>query len=146
MRDHLARGESEPRALAFLMGACTVMFVARWPALAREAHLEDADLNMLMGGALLALLFIAPLLFYGLALLAHAVSRATGGQGTPYGARLALFWALLASTPLILLNGLVAGFIGPGPSLTLVGALWFAAFLWFFFAGMRVVRQGEVLA
>ena len=34
-----------------------------------------------------------------------------GGQGSAYGARLAVFWALLSSAPLVLLNGLVAGFI-----------------------------------
>ena len=143
MRDHLARGRNEPRVLAFLMGACVVMFVARWPALAREAHLEDKNLDMLMGGALMGLIFVAPLLFYGLAFLLHLVNRATGGQGSAYAARLALFWSLLASTPLILLHGLVAGFIGPGPGLTLVGALWLTAFLWFVFASIRSVRRAE---
>ncbi len=142
LRAILARGPSEPRALAYLMAGCVVLFVARWPALARQAHLEDQDLNMLMGGSLLGLVFIAPLILYGLAFLVHLVSQATGGQGTAFGARMALFWSLLASAPLILLNGLVAGFIGPGAALQLVGLIWFGLFLWFWIAGMRVVREG----
>jgi hypothetical protein len=146
MHDHLARGRNEPRVLAFLMGACFVMFVARWPALARQAHLEDQDLNLLMGGALMGLIFVAPLLFYGLAFAVHLVNRVSGGQGSAYEARLALFWSLLASSPLILLHGLVAGFVGPGPGLTLVGALWLAAFLWFVLASMRRVRRAEAAA
>ena len=91
---------------------------------------------MLLGGALLGIVFIAPLLLYVLALVAHWIARAAGGQGDAYRARLALFWAFLASSPLILLNGLVAGFIGAGAALNLVGALWCAVFLWFWVSGM----------
>lgn len=141
MRRLLARGESEPRALAYCMAGCVVLFIAGLPALARNAHLTGSDLQMDMGGALLGTVFFLPLLLYALAALVHVVARIVGGQGSPYGARLALFWALLASSPLILLNGLVAGFIGPGLEQTLVGALWFAAFLWFWIGGLRVAQR-----
>jgi len=60
-----------------------------------------------------------------------------GGKGTWFGARLALFWSLLASTPLILLHGLVAGFIGDGPVQMAVGLLWLAVFLWFWLSCLR---------
>lgn len=133
----------EGRALAVLMGACALMFVAQWPGLARKAHLEGTELQPLLGGALMATLFLLPLVFYALALLAHAVTRAFGGQGTAYGARLALFWALLAASPLVLLNGLVAGFVGPGPALSIVGFAWVVVFGWFWIAGMRRVGWGE---
>ncbi len=127
----LSAGPREDRALAYLMGACGLIFVAQLPRLAREAHLTGGDLNMAMGGTLLAWLFIAPLLFYGFAALARLIGRLMGGQGSAYGARLALFWALLAASPLILLHGLVSGFIGPGPAQQIVGFLWLAVFLWF---------------
>lgn len=132
----LAMGVREDRLLVFLISGCVLAFVAQMPKLARDAHLTGQELNMLLGGALLGVVFIAPLLLYTLALLTHWVARLAGGQGEAYRARLALFWAFLAASPLMLLNGLVAGFIGPGPSLTLVGVLWFVFFLWFWVSGM----------
>ncbi len=139
----LAMGPREDRLLAFLMGACTLMFIAQMPRLAREAHLTGQELNILLGGALLGLIFIAPLALYALAALSHLLLRAMGGQGAGYCARLALFWALLASTPLLLLNGLVAGFIGSGPALTAVGLLWLTVFLWFWSAGLAQSYWGQ---
>lgn len=132
----LSMGAREDRLLVFLIAGCVLTFVAQMPKLAREAHLTGQELNMLLGGALLGIVFIAPLLLYVLALVAHWIARAAGGQGDAYRARLALFWAFLASSPLILLNGLVAGFIGAGAALNLVGALWCAVFLWFWMSGM----------
>lgn len=135
-------GQREDRALAILMGACAILFIARWPALARQAHLEGLELNMLLGGTLMATVFLAPLLFYALAFVAHLIARAIGGQGPSFNARIALFWSLLASSPLILLNGLVAGYIGAGIQLTIVGLIWFCIFMWFWIAGMLTVYRG----
>lgn len=132
----LATGPREDRALAYLMGACALMFIAQLPRLAREAHTSGQDLNMLMGASLLGLVFIAPLLFYALGGLSHMLAKVVGGKGSFYTARMALFWALLAASPLILLHGLVAGFIGPGAQLTLVGFIWFVVFLWFWISGL----------
>ncbi len=142
MRRRLADGVREDRALAMLMAGCLLVFVSRAPALARQAHLEAVELNPLLGGALFGWLFVAPLLLYGLAAASHLVARAVGGRGSWFGARLALFWSLLASTPLILLNGLVAGFMGEGPALTLVGLLWLCVFLWFWIRSLMVAEEG----
>lgn len=146
VRRLLAMGESEPRALVILMGGCAVVFVAQLPRLAREAHLTGQELNALLGGSLLGWLFIAPLFFYFVAALSHLIAKVAGGQGTFYRARIALFWALLASGPLMLLNGLVAGFIGPGIPLQIVGAAWLAVFAWFWFAGLRQAERAEAAA
>ncbi len=136
MQRMLARGPREDRALAILMGACLLVFISQWPALSRKAYLEEVELNSLLAGALFGWIFIAPLLLYGLAALSHLIAKAFGGRGSWYGARLALFWSLLAATPLMLLNGLVAGFVGPGPGLTLVGVIWCAVFLWFWISSL----------
>lgn len=133
----LARGIAEPRALAFVMGGCALTFVAQLPRLSREAHLNGTELQPAMGGALLAWVFIAPLALYVLSLITHVIARAMGRTGDSYGARVALFWAFLAASPLMLLNGLVAGFIGPGTALSLVGFVWFVVFLWFWLSGLR---------
>lgn len=131
MRRLLAMGRREDRALAFVMAFCVISFIAQMPALARKAHLEGVELNPLLGGALLGAVIILPLMLYVVAAISRLVARVFGGQGTWYGARLALFWSLLATTPLLLLRGLVAGFIGPGPVQFGVDALWLVVFLWF---------------
>lgn len=142
VRRLLDMGPNEGRALAILIAACLVVFVSQWPPLARQAHFEGRDVQPLLGGALMAWLFVAPLLLYGLAALSHLVARALGGRGGWFGARLALFWALMASSPLILLHGLVKGFVGEGPGLQIVGLLWFLAFTWFWIAGLREAEKG----
>ncbi|QYK40380.1 MAG: YIP1 family protein [Paracoccaceae bacterium] len=126
----LAEGAREDRALAILMGACGLSFVAQWPGLSRAAHLDaSVPLDARMGGALMGALFLLPLLAYGLAGLSHLVARVLGGGGTWFGARLALFWAFLAVQPLVLLMGLVVGFLGSGTAATVTGLAVFAAFM-----------------
>lgn len=141
IRRIVAGGAREDRALAILMAGCLLVFVAQWPRLAREAHLAGSELSLQLGGTMMAWLFIMPLFFYLLALVSHWALRATGGQGTAYAARIALFWALLASGPLMLFWGLLAGFIGQGPGLHVVGAIWLAVFLWVWVSGLLEARR-----
>jgi len=132
MRRHLAIGQREDRALMYLGLACILIFIAQWPRLRREALFDEAiPFDVRVGGAMLAWIFIVPLLLYAIAALAHIAARALGGQGTWYSARLALFWSLLAASPLWLLNGLVAGFAGSGPQMMLTGAAALGVFLVF---------------
>ena len=137
----LGQGIREDRALIYLMIGCLMVFVAQTPRLARQAYLTGEDLAMLMGATLLAWLFIAPLLLYAIAAISYLIARAVGSKITAYGARMALFWALLASSPVILLWGLTAGFIGPGIEMTGVGILWLGLFLWFWAAGLRAAAK-----
>lgn len=132
MRRLLSMGRREDRALAILIGACFVIFIAQWPRLSREAYLaaEGAPpLEALLSITFFSMLMIWPLAAYALAGLTHLVARAVGGRGTWYSARLALFWSLLATTPAWLFHGLVAGFIGPGPAQTVAGVILLIAFL-----------------
>ncbi|MFK7881301.1 YIP1 family protein [Roseobacter sp.] len=141
LRGMLSLGPREDRALAYLMAGCVIVFVAQMPRLAREAHIEGTELNMLLGASLMAWVFIAPLMLYCLAAASHVVAKLFRGRGSYYGARLALFWALLAASPLMLLNGLVAGFIGPGLELQIVGFVWFLAFVWFWVGGLIAAER-----
>ncbi|MGI1661728.1 YIP1 family protein [Palleronia sp. KMU-117] len=144
LRRRVAGAPREDRALAVVMAGCVLMFVAQWPLLSRLAF-EDPSvaLDMRLGGALLGWVFIAPLALYLLAAAVHGVLRLFGGRANWYEARMALFWALLASTPLWLLNGLVAGFIGPGAGQTIVGGLALLAFLGFWGAGLWEIETGH---
>jgi len=141
MRRLLAVGQREDRALAILMGGAFLAFVFQLPKLARQAHLNNEDLTGLMVNTLFACLFFLPLIFYGLAAVAHIIARLIGGKGTWYGARLALFWSFLAASPLMLLNGLVAGFVGDGFERQLVGFIWFVVFAGFWLINMRVAES-----
>ena len=131
MRRLLAGGTREDRALVYLMGACFVIFLAQWPRLARLAHYDDeVPLQAMLGGALLGWLFIAPLVLYGLAGLVRMVMVVLRRPIGWFEARLALFWGLLAASPLWLLNGFLNGVIGPGVVTDIVGLVILGAFFW----------------
>src|SRR6056297_3607009 len=87
IRRLLSDGAHEGRALAILMGACLIVFVAQWPRLSREAHLTGQELNPLLGGALLGWVFIAPLIFYLIAFLSHMVLWVLKRPSTGYATR-----------------------------------------------------------
>ncbi len=144
LRRRAAPPVSEPRALAILLAGCLIMFVAQWPVISRAAW-EDPSipLDARLGGALLGWLIIAPLAFYGIAALSHAAALVFRGRASWYEARMALFWALLAASPLWLLTGLVGGFVGDGPAFTLTGSLAALAFLVFWGAGLVETETGS---
>ncbi len=129
---HLARPVSEPFAFLLLVTFLILAFIALWPGMSRTATLDPArPMVQQIVAAGLALLATIPV-WYGVAAISHAIARAMGGQGTFYRARLALFMALVAASPLVLLHGLTIGMIGQGPQALLVGAIAGAAFatLW----------------
>lgn len=131
IRRHLARGQREDYVLYILLVACGIVFVSRWPELSRTAHLDASiPLSARLWATGLGWIFFAPLFFYALAWISYLIARIVGSWGTAYGARLALFWSLLVVSPIWLLYGLVDGFIGKGPQLTLVGLVLLGAFFW----------------
>ena len=142
MRRLLAQPRREGRLLGYAVTACLVVFVGQWPRLAREAALTGVDLNVLLGGALFGWMFVMPLALYLLAGISHGLASLAGGRGDGHGARLALFWALLAAAPLWLAHGLVAGAAGPGPLLSAVGLVAMAGFLWFWAACLVEAERG----
>jgi hypothetical protein len=142
LRQHLARGQSEPFAFSLLLVFLALAFVAQWPVAAREAHFagETSALPRILPRAMAVLATIP--VWYALAALSRLVARTLGGQGTWYGARVALFWALAAIGPLMLLQGLVSGMIGPGPALTAVTVGIGAAFFWLWFTLLHEAECG----
>lgn len=131
VRRHLARGQSEAFAFSLLVAFLVLAFVAQWPGASRAAfEAGNTPVSPRLLAIALALLATIPL-WYGLAALSRLIARAFGGRGTWYGARIALFWSLVAVTPLMLLQGLVAGLIGPSPGLTAVGVAAGGAFVVF---------------
>ena len=107
VRRLLERGGSESFLLTFLLIFLLLAFAAASPNLAREAFLKpEVQLPQRLFAAALGLLATIPV-WYLLAALSHLVARAVGGRGSYYGARLALFWALVVISPAMLVHGLV---------------------------------------
>jgi len=126
----LRMGQREDRVLAMLMGGCIILFVSQWPYRARQAHLTGETLTDYIQHDAVGLIFVLPLLAYGVAALLRLISRIFGAKADYYSARLAMFWALLASSPALVLAGMVKGFIGLGAANSIIGALWLLVFLW----------------
>ncbi len=140
----LCRAPDEPRALAVLMAACGLMFLAQWPLVLRAAATDPTiPLEARLGGALMAWLFLVPPIAYLVAVLSQGMLRALGRRTTAFGARMALFWAMLAAAPLWLANGLVGGLSGPGPLFSTTQILALAATLGLWLRGLwRIGRAG----
>ena len=137
----LGQGRREAFALNILMFACIVMFIAQAPYQSRQAHIDpDVPLMARMYWSAFLWIFIVPLMLYVFAALIQGLSRLARRPITGYGIRLSLFWALLASSPMILLLGLTAAFMGASPALQLVALLWLINVLWFWIAGMRAAE------
>lgn len=136
------RGMPDRALIVVLMVAMLMFLVAQAPAHARAAEIDPSiPFEARIGGAVLAVMFMMPLLAYAVAAIIAAISRLTLWRIAPDGSRLALFWALLAVSPAMLLAGLVAGLMGPGPALTLTQAVAGFGFLIIWGAGLRAVAE-----
>lgn len=144
LRDALAGGAREDRALALLMVAAALLFVAQLPAAARDAANDpSAPFEARLAGVLMAVVFILPLLAYALAATSHLVARILGGRGSWFGARVALFQALLAVAPVNLAHGIVRGMAGEGLAAQLFGVVAFAAFLYLWLGALSESESGR---
>jgi len=144
VRRFLSQGRNEVRALLFLMIAGALIFVASAPFQAREAQISpDGPLAVRLYWSAFLWVFIMPLLMYAFAAIIWLLSRVAGRRITGFEIRMTLFWALLASTPIILLLGLVAGMIGEGIQLQVTALLWLCVFGWFWISGL-LTAEGTV--
>jgi hypothetical protein len=130
-------GQREDRAIMWLVIGCFLVFISRLPALQRMSVETGSDFQQDTVYAFFSLLTIAPLLFYAIAFILFGITRLLRPAATAYGARLAVFWGWLASTPLALFYGLLVGFNGlDHPGTVLVGMIWLAALIWFWINGL----------
>lgn len=133
----------ESLALTWLVVACLLFFIARLPGLARIAHFsgDETPFAPLALGTFFGTIFLAPVVFFALAGLSHLVAKVFGGSGSYRRARIALFWALLAVTPVVLLQGAVKGMIGDGPALMATSLVAFGAFLYIWLNGLIALEK-----
>lgn len=133
----LSQGRNEVRALLFMLIAGVLMFVAVAPYQAREAQLDaEVPLEARLYWSAFFYILILPIFIYLFALIISGLARIARRQITGYEIRFTLIWAILATTPIMLLMGLTAGFIGPGIQLQLLGIIWLGVFGWFWVSGL----------
>lgn len=146
----MAMGPREDRAIAILMAACFLIFVAQWPRLVRTSQgidlpigTEVPALDRLMSYEFMAWLMVWPLGLYAIAGLVVLVMRGFGSRVTGYGGRIALFWALLASSPVVLFYGLLRGLNGESAATLIAGLLWGGSLILFWVQGLRVAAKHQ---
>ncbi|MBB3995830.1 ABC-type multidrug transport system permease subunit [Sulfitobacter undariae] len=134
----LGQGRNEVRTLLFVLIAGLLMFVAWAPFQAREAQInpDAVPLQARMYWSAFFFIFMMPLLVYVFAALVTGLARVARRQITGYEIRFTLVWALLAATPVTLLMGLTAAFVGAGIQLQIIGFIWLAVFGWFWVSGL----------
>ncbi|MEM9497594.1 MAG: YIP1 family protein [Pseudomonadota bacterium] len=170
MARKLAKGVDERIAFVYLALGSVLGFVSQLPGLMRQANepdpdfeaailaeagsvrpiealsvpadITDAKFEALMSASLFAWVFLLPLLLYALAAMSRLVLRLFKVKISGLDARVSLFWAFLAATPLKLLQGLVAGFVGPGPALVGVWSVWLIVFLFIWISSLSEAAWG----
>jgi hypothetical protein len=144
VRGLLKMGRREDLMVVYLLLACALIFASQWPALARQAYLDPAiPLQALLAISGMVWLMAFPLIAYILAFVLYLLARIVGIGTTAYGSRLALFWAMLAASPLWLFWGMIKGLAASGAVETALAALTLGAFLFFLAAGLREAGRGR---
>jgi len=147
MARQMQDGVREEKAFFFLMLGCLLIFVAQMPRLWREAMMDPSvPSEARLGGAMLGWLFLVPLAFYAIASLGRIGGMLFGGQGSWYSARLAMFWAVLVSAPLWMINGAVAGLVGQGALMAITGVVAVVMFAVVWFASLSVAEKGSTIS
>ena len=132
-------GRSEPFVFTFLFVFLLMAIVSAAPLLARQAALEHGPVAPRLLGAVYGAVIAVPIL-YSLAALGHLVARLMGGTGSFYDGRLALFWALICTTPAMLVCGLARALTQNTLGVTILGFLTLAVFLIFYSVMLREVE------
>ena len=140
---------AEPSLLVMLMLAMGLFLIAQVPVHLAAARADPSiPAEARLGGAALSVMFLMPLAAYAVAALSAGLSglagRWTGRRRLPGPeARLALFWALLAIAPVMVLSGAVRGTVGPGPAAAVLQALAGLGFLYIWGAGIAALTRTE---
>ena len=136
VRRLLARGRSEAFVLSFLLIFLLLALIAASPE-----RLQDRSTPLTPRLFALALGTLATIPFwYLLAALGHLLARLLGGNGSYFGARLALFWALVVISPAMLVQRMVQVIVGGGVA-TGLGVLVALGFVMFWTVMLREVER-----
>lgn len=144
----------EARGFIYLLAGLLIIFLSQIPDLTGTGLAapelterlvgEDgpAPLDARLAITLFVWLFVWPLILYVFGGLTHVLARLVGGKGQGVNARLALFWAILAVSPLFLLRGM-ASVSQSVPMVMVMNYAIAAGFFRIWLSGLYEAERGE---
>jgi hypothetical protein len=133
---------TEPRILMLGLTACFLSFIADLPGLAADVTYagESSDVfNGKLGALFIWRVLFGTLFLYAIAAVSHLILKPFKGQGSWTGARLALMWAVVVATPLVLISGICKVFTPP-PVFLVASLLTTVVFFWQWVTCLAVVE------
>ena len=142
MKRYLEDGIREEQTLFFAILFGLLSFLSLLPALAKHAFLTNASLSALAAAQFISSVFMMPLLMYGIAAVSHLILKYFGGQGDYIGARRALFWAALVTTPAILLTSIAEAYFSEIS--TILSVITTMIFVWQWVSNLKELEFNNV--
>lgn len=142
MRNQIEFGIKEEQTLFFAILFGLLSFLSLLPDLAKHAFLKDESLSALAAAQFISSVFMMPLLMYGIAALSHIILKYFGGQGDYVGARRALFWAALVTSPAILLTSIISTYVSD--IRLILSIITTAIFFWQWISNLRELEFNNV--
>jgi len=142
MKRHLENGIREEQTLFFAILFGLLSYLSLLPALAKHAFLTNESLSALAAAQFISSVFMMPLLMYGIAAVSHLILKYFGGQGDYIGARRALFWAALVTTPAILLTSIAEAYFSEISAI--LSVITTMIFIWQWFSNLKELEFNNV--
>ena len=142
MKRYLEDGIREEQTLFFAILFGLLSFLSLLPALAKHAFLTNESLSALAAAQFISSVFMMPLLMYGIAAVSHLILKYFGGQGDYIGARRALFWAALVTTPAILLTSIAEVYLSETSAI--LSVITTMIFIWQWFSNLKELEFNNV--
>ena len=142
MKRYLEDGIREEQTLFFAILFGLLSFLSLLPALAKHAFLTNESLSALAAAQFISSVFMMPLLMYGIAAVSHLILKYFGGQGDYIGARRALFWAALVTTPAIFLTSIAEAYFSEIS--TILSVITTMIFIWQWVSNLKVLEFNNV--
>lgn len=111
IRRRISHSTGDGEALLYLLLACFAFFLAQIPEMVRLNinYGSEFPFHGMVAARFVGVAIFAPILFYIVSALTRIVLKAGGLKISWLNSRISLFWALLASTPMMLALGVVQG-------------------------------------
>ena len=142
MKRYLEDGIREEQTLFFAILFGLLSFLSLLPALAKHAFLTNESLSALAAAQFISSVFMMPLLMYGIAAVSHLILKYFGGHGDYIGARRALFWAALVTTPAILLTSIAEAYFSEIS--TILSVITTMIFVWQWVSNLKELEFNNV--
>ena len=142
MKRYLEDGIREEQTLFFAILFGLLSFLSLLPALAKHAFLTNESLSALAVAQFISSVLMMPLWMYGIAAVSHLILKYFGGKGDYIGARRALFWAALVTTPAILLTSIAEAYFSEIS--TILSVITTMIFVWQWVSNLKELEFNNV--